>query len=273
MVKNKNRLVKRKFLLVDILIRLQKGETFYGMKKSYGWTKERLNYWKNELKKANLINKVDHTRPALYELTEEGKNFTIQYVNQFNDGIRLHNIIFTYHLLKEGNLTPEKTWSFNSTVNKLKKDSNATITWTHNSLNIAIASLIGNNAYELQNRARNISDNIITILKKEYDFQIGEGRISRRPHFAVLNPLIDKISNHIQLSSDIAKIDESEGSGELEYFEPNRVQKFIEMPERLYKLEEHLIRQTEIMDKFSSNLELHLAVLNEIKDAIRRLGK
>jgi uncharacterized coiled-coil protein SlyX len=104
-----------------------------------------------------------------------------------------------------------------------------------------------------------------------YGFKLGPGSISRKPHFAVLDPVINEISKNLEFSSNDAKIDRSEGSGELEYFDPGAVDRFVKMPERLERLAEHLENQDKILEGFSKNIELHQAVLCEIRDAIREL--
>lgn len=263
--------VKRKFLLLDILGRIEKGETPYDIRKKYGWSRQRLNYWIKQLKNADLIRLKIRSNIAIYELTPEGKNFYTGCVQPFTSGIRLHNIQFTYPVIKEGNLEWEKQWELKGLINKLKKESNATIVLNGNSLSIYISSLIGSNAFELQDKAKNIADGIAEKLKKDFGFELGQGVLVRKPHFTVLNPIFDKISRHLEFSSQTAKIDESEGSGELEFFEPNKVQQFIELPERIEKLENHLIRQTEIMDAFSRQLELHLSVLQEMKETLKAI--
>jgi len=272
-VKKFNRRSKSKFLLLDIVSRIGKDQTPYEIVKKYGWTRQRLDYWVNKLKKAGLIRLKTRSNIAIYELTFEGKNFYIEYVESFQSGIRLHNIQFNYPIIKEGSLTPEKQWNLKGLINKLKRESNASIVWNHVSLQINISSLIGSNAFDLENKAKNIADNLIEKLKTEYGFELGRGELSKKPEFAVLNPLIDKISKQLEFKSETAKIDESEGSGELEFFEPKKVQQFVEMPERIEKLESHLINQTKIMDQFSNQMALHLEVMQKISSGIDILNE
>lgn len=263
--------VKRKFLLLDILNRINKGETPYDIRKKFGWSRQRLNYWIKQLKNADLIRLKVRSNIAIYELTPEGKNFYTGCVNSFISGIRLHNVQFSYPVLKEGNLDWQKQWQLKGLINKAKKEKNATIVLNGKTLSIFVSSLIGSNAFELFDKAKNIADELAERLKKEFNFELGQGTLTRKPHFAVLNPIFDKISRHLEFSSEVAKIDESEGSGELEFFEPNKVQKFIELPETIETLTFHLVRQTEIMNQFSEQLKLHLLVLNEMKETLKAI--
>jgi len=265
--------VKRKFLLLDILGKINKGIPPYEIAKLYGWSRQRLNYYLKMLKEANLIRLKYRTNVAFYELTEECKNFYIGYVKPLSSGIRLHNVSFIYPILKEGNLTPQKVWQLNGVCNRLKRESNCSIVWNHKNLIINISSLVGNNAFDLFNKAKNIADSIAEKIQKDYGFELGSGKLNRKPHFAVLHPLINQISKHIEFSSEEAKIDESEGYGELEFFDPEKTQKFIELPERIEALENLMSKQIEILTEYSKQIALHLEVLNEMKETLKKINQ
>ena len=69
-VKNNQSKVKKDFLLLDILAKIDKRETPYDIQKTYGWSKQRLNYYLVILKKNN--NLIKTTQDFLEETDEEG---------------------------------------------------------------------------------------------------------------------------------------------------------------------------------------------------------
>ena len=271
-VKKSDAEVKTKFLLIDILSRISRGETPYDIQKRYGWARQRLNYWVKKLKKAGLIVLKFRSTIAFYELTEEGKNFYTGYVKSLSSGIRLHNVVFKYQIIKEGEFDWQKEWKLRGLINRMRKESNATIVKSNQTLEIMVTSLIGESAYELFDKAKNIANNIAQKLQQEHEFELSSGELSRKPHFAVLNPVINEIAKQLQVSTKDGEIDQSEGAGEIDFFTPEKADNFLKMPERVNQLENHLVRQTEIMDKLADQIKLHLEVMGKISRGLDLLN-
>jgi hypothetical protein len=126
-------------------------------------------------------------------------------------------------------------------------------------------------------QAQNIADELSRALLNE-GVLTGQGWLSTKPHFAVLDPVVNCLTSNITLSEPEYKVDASEGHGEVEYFTPERAQAFIEMPDLIQKLQTHIQEQDRILQGFSKNIELHLkvemdtnAAINELRDAIKEL--
>jgi len=51
----------------------------------------------------------------------------------------------------------------------------------------------------------------------------------------------------------------------------DKLENLLDTPERIDKLEIHLIRQTEIMDQFTKQFELHYSVLNDMKETLKAI--
>lgn len=263
--------VKKEFLLLDMIFRLNRGETIKDIRERYGWEKNRFNYYVRILKKADFIRLATRSSIAIYEVTPKGKNFYMGYMASLPRGsVRLHNVSFSYPIQAGGTLTPTKIWNLKGTVFNMVRRSDASIIWTEKTVQIKIGSLIGSDAFSLMDQAKTIADTLSRDLLS-YGFVLGPGVLAQKPHFAVLDPVIDRVTDHIQYSSDTAKIDRSEGSGELEYFDPESVERYIRMPEIISRIAAHMEAQDLVLEGFSKNIQLHQAVLEGIKIAIQEL--
>lgn len=262
--------VKSKILLYDILARINRHETIDEIRKWYGWSRQRLYYYIDKLKKADIIRLKVRDRISLYELTEKGKNFYNRHVSYLTSGIRLHNIEFIADI--EGWIpSQEKEWKMNGLVNRLKRETNCTIIWNHQNIRFLVSSLFGKDAFSLFEESKEIVKNIIKNLELEFGIKISGLKLNRKPHFAIKSPIAEEFSKSLELTTDDAKLDASEGYGEIDYFTPEGADSFIKMPSRIAQLEEHLVKQTEIMDELSDNIKLHLEVMNEMKKTLKAI--
>ena len=75
------------------------------------------------------------------------------------------------------------------------------------------------------------------MLEEKFDMKLGRPSLSRKPHFAVLDPLARLVGRYFEFSSDVAKIDESEGLGELDILD-QLAYDYLFMPSRLRLVEE-----------------------------------
>jgi len=92
--------------------------------------------------------------------------------------------------------------------------------------------------------------------------------------------LASLVGRYFEFSSDVAKVDESEGLGELDILDPQLIHDYLSMPsqlqlvdKRLRRLEEMQERQILIMDSFARCIEEHQAMINEIRELVNQLRK
>lgn len=268
-VKMTKREVKTKLLLIELCYLLSAGEYTSSIAKRYGWGKQRINYYMRILRKGNLIEKEFRSSYKKYRLTEEGKKFITEC--GWGQGVNLHNISYKYEILKEGEgFEWDKIVKLQGWTKFLKKEKDFSIERTPKHIIIHLSKLFSSDPYEAQNKSRTVSDSSIKILRDK-GWVLGEAELIKKPHYALVDPVIARFADKVQLSTEESKVDKSEGFGELEYFTPQKANDYIKMPQRVAELEQHLIRQTEIMDRFSKQIELHLQVLQDIRDAVREL--
>jgi len=118
------------------------------------------------------------------------------------------------------------------------------------------------------------------VLEEKFDMRLGRPSLSRKPHFAVSDPLARLVGRYFEFSSDVAKVDESEGLGELDILDPQLAYDYLLMPSRVEHMEERLERlekiqehQIMVMETFAKAMEEHRAMINEIRELVDQLKR
>ncbi len=250
--------VKIKFLLLDLLSRIGKGQTAPEIAKSYNWSKQRLFYWINKLGEEGLIRRTMRDSMNIYELSDQSKKI-LDGASRGVEEIQLHNIEFAYPVLKEGQFAPDKEWLWGKALFKAKKLSGCTVKLVGQTLIISVENLAGENSFKMAIDAKNIADNAIAWIKAQ-GFELGQGVQTRKPHFGLIGPLMKKISEQVQVSSDNYLIDKSRG-GEVEFFTAEDADGFMRMPETLRGLTEAINRMEGMLGGMAQQ---QLAISNAI---------
>jgi DNA-binding PadR family transcriptional regulator len=259
---------KRKFYFFSIIKRLHAGDQPYNIYKAWSWNRTRLTYWINRIEKAGLIKQIARTNIAIYQITEQGKIFYNECMQQLPLGqINLHNVAWTYDMAKEGAIPIQKTWNAGTTTFKLARFRNVTAVWNYKSLTLHVANLLGNDAFVLEDKAKNIVLGIAEQLKSA-GFELSNPRLSRKPHFAIIDPIATQVAKSMELRTEVMKIDASEGYGEAEFFTPegaaNYYKAITSMANILPKLNQNI--ELEIYNK-----QLHQKVLEEMLDTLKQI--
>ena len=136
-------------------------------------------------------------------------------------------------------------------------------------------------------RAREEADRLARHLEKKFQMKLGRSTLSRRPHFGVSDPVADVYSKFFQLSTDLAKIDESEGYGEIDWLSPYAADDYLRMPGRIRRLEENHSVLLEGQRLFSESMLEHVKMVKavqeltdeekrmvkEVRELVKRLGQ
>jgi len=123
-----------------------------------------------------------------------------------------------------------------------------TVEKTPSSVIVHVETLFGRNPVELLDLARACADRTARALMQKYGCRLTEGKLCRRPHIAIDDPVADFISRYFELSASERKIDRSEGLGEIDHFTIENAVEYLLMPERVKKLEGQV-------DAVASNME------------------
>lgn len=277
-----SREVRRKALLLDMLSRIEKDQSNHEIAKSYGWKRQRLSPYIKYLKNCNIIQLKVRTNVAFYGLTEKGKVFFKDHQKYLSSSIILHNLQYIAKINDIGTLTPEKSWYAKNLLTRMKRETNCTIKWYGDTITFDISHLFGNNSYKLADEARDKLDTIVKKLETEFGVKIGKLELTKKPHFAVRSPIANEFAKNITFESDDGMINASppDNLGDFEFHTPEDAQSYIESPRKIREIESTLNALTPAIKELNEltrleiqNKQLHQKVLEEILEAVRRLGK
>jgi hypothetical protein len=86
---------------------------------------------------------------------------------------------------------------------------------------------------------------------------LAEGKLCRKPHIAIDDPVAEFIGRYFELSAEDKKIDQSEGFGEIDHLSIESAVEYLLMPERVKALEGKV-------DALGASLEKIVAALEKI---------
>ena len=133
--------------------------------------------------------------------------------------------------------------------------------------------LRGRDPYELSMLAKEQADRVATSLCLKYGLRLGDGKLGRKPHWGIYDPVAEVISKHAIVSDDIANIDRSETYGEIDWFSPEAAKDYLLMPRNVRRLAELQEKQIATMEEFAQGMRDHRAMIKEIRELVEELRR
>jgi len=254
-----------------------------------GKSKSTMHYHIKKLLDSGLIEReesLNHVKPGLYvkkfrgvitlyRITQPGSNFLAE-IERCAVGcrLRLHNVYWKYPVLRQ----PQRPidWrkvEMTNWTQLIGMELGLTVRKNPSSVEIISGVVEGVNPYELLLRARGEADLLATHLEAKFDMKLGRSELSRRPHFGVWDPVAGVYAKFFQLSTDVAKIDESEGFGEIDWLSPYAANDYLQMPERIRRLEENHSVLLKGQRLFSEGMLKHMKMIEEVRHLVKALEK
>jgi hypothetical protein len=280
-VKKFNKRVKNIFLVLRILTEIeQNGENIGKIAINLKRTKQSLNYHFKKLLSANFIKKEQSYPFAIYRLTPLGQR--VKIILGQPEGVsnlwRCHDLIIGFNIESYGSFSfenrkikPMKNWYY--TIETIKDSIGE---WgihvqSTNLLKIYVPEKYHESPDFAFGNMERIATNLAQRFAETYSMKLGLMRIVREGHKELANSeMLAKLFGRTRIGN--VWVDKSTGSSWMEETQSeNKIEKLLETPERIDKLENHLTKQTEIMDQFSLQMKLHLEVLTEMKDTLKAI--
>lgn len=238
-----------------------------------------LQYHLNRLKP--LVQKIRMGRFSILQLTDMGKTIKENLGGSHAVELwRCHNLIVGFKISDMGSFkfNPSKTVQMRNWFYQEEKVRDSFGEWkvhiqSTGLLKVYCPSIYHQSDKEAFGNMEDVSCRIAQTFRESYSMGIGLMFRIRDGHKERVG---SEILGRLMKGKKVNKVwaDSSTGTLRLEESQSsNQIEDLLEMPSRIDALEKHLIEQTKIMDEFSRNLKLHLEVLTEMKDALRRLGK
>lgn len=261
----------KSLLLFNLLSWIERGESRQTMCKLLNFSNQRLQWHISSLKAKGLIEEVQNKPISLYRLTPLGnriKEMSTQSDTNFYTCWRVHNLIVGWEVKGWG------SWKFNPTFLKdMKNFKFQELVLKGHKIHIQDSGLIkiycpevyAANADDGFDRAVQEASKVAEYIASKYDMQLGERYRIRSGHKEKIgSEKIGEFLGHLKIGG--VWVDASTGSRRLEADQDNYdLEKLLAMPNII---ENKLIPAIE---QHSHDIQLHLSVLNEMRDAIREL--
>jgi len=226
--------------LLPILKYIEAGNYPAKISRMLGLGKPHVAYYVKKLEQAGLVRRERRSNIVVYSVTRKGSNFlTGSEGALFGSGVwRLHAAKYRYGVVADG-LWPAD-WRRVAKMNwtaLLGLEGGVTVEKTPSSVIVHVETLYGRSPAQLLDLARGLADRTARALMQKYDCRLTEGKLCRRPHIAVDDPVAEFLSRYFEISAGERKIDRSEGLGEIDHFTLDGAVDYLLMPERVKALE------------------------------------
>ncbi|MEM3623007.1 MAG: winged helix-turn-helix domain-containing protein [Candidatus Bathyarchaeia archaeon] len=231
-------------------------------------SRQHMHYYLKKLEKAGLVKRTGPRWPAFYETTEQCKKFlsgceglTPSFV------FRLHNCVFKYPILQDSAMlgdwrkVEKMNWS-----SLIGSELGLTVEQTTRHVLVYCDVVEGRDPSELLLLAKDAADRVAAHLRLKYGIRLGEGSLARKVHFGVYDPVAALFSRYWQVSDDVAKVDESEGFGEVDWLSVEAAKDYLLMPQNVKRL-------IQIQEKFANAMNEHLRLIEALQALTQKMDK
>lgn len=251
--------------ILPLLIRLEAGDYPTKAGRIIGLSRQHTWYYIKKLEKAKLIRRQVRSNVVFYELTVQGKNLLTSCEGTVfpKELYRFDKCQVAYGILVDGRM-PEGfrpvemvNWTALLGTELGVKVRKTTRNWI-----VHIEVIRGRNPVEVTNLAVNLANRVKDALQSKYGCVLGEGKIIAG-EMANEDPVATLFGRYFTVRTAKRKIDHSWTIGELENLQKDAVIEYLQMPERVKKLERGFdLFASKFDDRFGELTELLKNLLN-----------
>ena len=225
--------------VLPLLIRIGKGEYPTEAGRNIKLSRQHTWYYVKKLEDCNLIRREKRSNVVFYELTSESKKLLASCEGTVFPArlYRFDKCQVAYEIISDG-LVPvnfRKVEMTNWTA-LLGTELGVKVRKTTRSWIVHVEALRGRNPVEVANLAMNLANRVCNALVNKYGCVLGEGKIVGG-EMAHEDPVASLFGRYFTVRSDRRKIDHSWNLGELEHTQRDAVIEYLQMPERIKKVE------------------------------------
>lgn len=233
-----------------------------------GMSRQHVHYYLKKLEKAGLVKRVGPRWPAFYETTERCKKFLTGCEGLVPGFVfRLHNCVFKYPILEEPfdpvdwRRVEKMNWS-----SLIGSELGLTVEQTTRHVLVYCDVVVGRDPSELLLLAKDEADRVAAHLRLKYGVRLGDGRLARKVHLGVYDPVAALVSRYWQISDDVAKIDESESFGEIDWLSSEAAKEYLLMPGNVRRL-------VQVQEKFAEAMHEHLQLVESLQAVTEQMSR
>jgi DNA-binding transcriptional ArsR family regulator len=225
--------------VLPILRRVDVGDYPTKIGRIVGLSKQHVHYYLKKLERCKLVRREKRTNVVFYELTREGKNLLTSCEGRVFPAelYRLDKCQVGFEIRREG-LLPEgfrRVEMVNWTA-LLGLELGTWVRHTSRSWIVHVEVVRGKNPGEVYGFALNLANRVADALRMKYGCVLGQGKFVAG-ELAVEDPVANLFGRYFSVRTSKRKIDHSWNVGELEHLQKDAVIEYLQMPERVKKLE------------------------------------
>jgi len=103
------------------------------------------------------------------------------------------------------------------------------------------------------------------VLEEKFQMKLGTPKLLRKPHYAVSDPVAHWFTDFMELSSDVGKMDQSEGAGEIDFFDAELAKEYLVMPLRMLGLQGDMAEVKEVLKTFGVAMREHMSLIRGLQ--------
>jgi predicted transcriptional regulator len=255
--------------VVPILKYLEVGEYKANIACMLNMSKPHVDYYVEKLERVGFVRREKRSNIVCYEVTLEGKNFLTgtEQVLLGSRVWRLHAAKYRYSLVSDGVWPADwRKVAMTNWTALLGLEGGVTVEHTPSSVIIHVETLYGADPVLLLDAARTSADRTAKALMQKYSCRLSEGKLCRKPHIAIDDPVAEFMSRYFEISTNNSKMDRSEGVGEIDHFAIENAVNYLLLPEHVKKLEDKFELMNCKFEKMSTNLERLTGILGKLCD-------
>jgi len=219
-------------VLVKILLLLDAGNYPSKIARILGFSKQKVRYWVKAAEREGLVIPKSRDVVTLYQLTWKGRETSKKFLTGgevVGRSVRLHAFSVKYPILVEPEVSVD--WDKVRMQNWdrfVGSEAGLRVEKTSRHLIVHADRIYGSDPWQLFFLAYRQCDRVSRYLESKFRMKLGAGELLRKPHFAVMDdPVAKHLAGVMEFSDDIGKLDESEGEGELDLYDPNFVKNYL----------------------------------------------
>jgi len=242
--------------VLPLLRRIEAGDYPTKAGRIVGLSRQHTWYYVKKLEKAKLIRRQVRSNVVFYELTSESKSLLRSCEGVVFPGelYRFDKCQVAYDVVVDG-VAPEgfrRVEMVNWTA-LLGSELGVKVRRTTRSWIVHVEVIRGRNPIEVTNLAMNVANRVRAALMSKYGCVLGEGKIVSG-ELAVEDPVATLFGRYFTVRTPKRKIDHSWTVGELEHLQKDAVIEYLQMPERVKKMERNFEVFTQKFDELAGAL-------------------
>jgi len=191
-------------------------------------SRQKVSYWTKKAVRGGLLRLSTRDVITLYQLTPKGRELCQENLTGGDRIVRLHSFSVKYPIVEEPRVPVDwKKVEMQNWDRFIGSELGLTVEKTSKSIIIHADAVRGRDPWQLTIIAYRECEKAARHLESKFQMRLEPGELMRKPHFSVRDPLAEKLGEFMEVSDDIGKLDQSEGQGELDLYDPNFVKNYL----------------------------------------------